>query len=87
MFETDYKDIRKEVGVFKRHHNSYFTFELINGSTVVFEHIDSKVLKEFQLKTDKYIDMLFDIEFTEVYDDFESEEFMIYKLVKIKLLS
>ena len=86
MFNTDYKDLRREVGVYKKHHNSYYTFELTNGSTIIFENIDSKVLKEFQLRTDKYINMLFNIEFTEVYDDFESDEFMVYKLEKIALL-
>jgi hypothetical protein len=30
--------------------------------------------------------MLFNIEFTEVYDDFENDEFMVYKLEKIALL-
>ena len=87
MFEADNNDIRREIGIFKRHHNSYYTFKLTNGKTIVFERIDSKILKEFQLRTDKYIDMLFNIEFTEVYDDFESDEFMIYRLEKIDLLS
>lgn len=87
MYNVDYKDLRREVGVFKKHHNSYYTFELTNGDLIVFECIDINILKEFQLRTDKYIDVLFDIEFSEIYDEFESDEFVVFKLEKLELLS
>lgn len=87
MYDIDYKNLRKEVGVFKKHHNSYYTFELTNGDLIVFECIDINILKEFQLRTDKYIDVLFDIEFSEIYDEFESDEFVVFKLEKLELLS
>lgn len=85
MFERDDQDLRKEIGAFKKHHNSYYTFELINGKSIIFERINSRVLKEFQLKTDKYIDVLFCLTYSDVYDDFESDDFLTHKLESLEL--
>ena len=80
MFDIDYNNFKKEVGVFKKYHNGYYTFELTENKNIIFEQIDSKISKEYQLKTNKYIDFLFEITYSEIFDVFESDEFIIFKL-------
>ena len=86
MYNVDYKQLRTAVGVYKQCRNGYYTFELKNGDKIVFEQIELGILKEFQLKSNKYIDMLFEITYSESYDDFESDDFIIFKLEDLKLL-
>lgn len=87
MYEADYKEKRKAIGVYKKHLNGYYTFELENGDIIVFEQVEAKILKEFQLKSNKNIDMVFEIIYTEIYDDFESDDFLIFRLEDLNFLS
>ena len=87
MFDVDYIELRREVGVFKKHLNNYYTFKLESGEKMIFEQINKSIIKDFELKTDKYIDRVFNITFSEIFDDFESDEFKVYKLEKLELLS
>ncbi|MGB0896283.1 MAG: hypothetical protein ACPGU9_05385 [Flavobacteriaceae bacterium] len=86
MYDSKYKEIRQVVGVYRNHLNGYYSFSVENADVIVFEQIDSKILKEFQLKSDRYINMIFEITYSESYDEFESDDFMIYKLEHLKLL-
>ncbi len=87
MFDIDYIELRRGVGIFKKHLNSYYTFKLESGEKMIFEQINKSIIKDFELKTDKYIDRVFNITFSEVFDNFESDEFKVYKLEKLELLS
>jgi EAL domain-containing protein (putative c-di-GMP-specific phosphodiesterase class I) len=87
MFDIDYKELRKVVGVFKKHLNNYYTFKLESGEKMIFEQINKSMIKDFELRSDKHINMVFNITFSEVFDDFGSDDFQIYKLEKLELLS
>ncbi|MFD0963785.1 hypothetical protein [Pseudofulvibacter geojedonensis] len=86
MYDIEYKELRTAIGVFKKHFNGYYSFELANGDIIVFEQVDSSISKEYQLKSNKHIDMVFEITYSESYDEFESDDFIIFKLEDLKLL-
>lgn len=78
--------IRNAKGVYKKHFNGYYSFVLQDGDIIIFEQINYKILREFDLKSEEYIDKVFEIGYTEIYDDFESDDFLIFRLEHLSLL-
>lgn len=72
--------------VFKSYKKGYYTFWFENGEELVFEEVHPRVLKQFDLKSDKsLIDKAFKIVFVEDYED-EDQELVIYRVESLKPL-
>lgn len=69
--------------VFKSFKNGYFTFWFENGEELAFEEVHPRVLKQYDLKSDKnLIDKEFRITFVEDSDDDD----VIYRVESLKPL-
>ena len=86
IMNGQHHQIRNAKGVYKKHFNGYYTFVLHDGDIIIFEQINHKILREFDLKSEEYIDKVFEIGYTEIYDDFESDDFLIFRLEHLSLL-
>ena len=75
-----------ETGMFLCFENGYYLFELENGVIINFEQINKNILKEFDLKSDKYKTKMFMVYYIEIFDDLDDEDFIIYKLDGLELL-
>lgn len=81
------KEFRKTKGFFIKENNGYYSFRLDNDDIIVFEQIERGILKNYNLKTDRYIGMYFDIVYSESYDEFESDDFIVFRLENLELIS
>ncbi len=73
-----------KTAVFKSYKKGYYTFWFENGDELVFEEVHPRVLKQFDLKTDKnLVDKTFKIVFVE---DAEGEDDVIYRVESLKLV-
>lgn len=75
-----------ETAVFKSYENGYYTFLFENGEDMVFEEVHPRVLKQYDLKSDKtLINKKFGVLFVEVFDDTD-DDFLIYRIESLKPL-
>ncbi len=77
---------KKEIGLFKKHNQGYYTFELEGNEILVFEEIKKSVLKEFNLLANEYTNSKFEITYKEIISDLDDDEFIIYKIEHLKLI-
>ena len=80
------EEIRTEEGVFVKHHNGYFTFRFSFDELIVFEEVNTAVLEEFDLRSDQYIDSTFEVTYKEIINDLDDDDFLIYRIIKLKLI-
>ncbi|MFY7670817.1 hypothetical protein ACOSP6_06980 [Tenacibaculum sp. MEBiC06402] len=73
-------------GIFRSYENGYYKFELNNGDDIDFEQINNKILHLYDLKSKEYVGKLFSIEYIEIIDDLDDEDFIVLKLNNLKLL-
>ena len=73
-----------EYGVFKKHYDGYFQFEMENGDTIVFEEVSQKVIRKFDLRSDLFKGKSFEITYSEYIED-DDEDFMFFKIEKLEL--
>ena len=73
-------------GIFKGYKDGYFVFELNSGAIMDFEEINKAVLQEFDLKSDKLINKNFIVNYIEIIDDLDDEDFVILKIHSLKLI-
>lgn len=74
------------IGIYKGYTNGYFIFKLDNDDVIDFEEINKIILTKFDLKSDVLKGEKFEIEYTEIFDDLDDEDFIVLKLEKLKLL-
>ena len=73
-------------GLFIGYLDGYATFQLENDDIIDFEQIDKRILAEYNLKNDDFINKSFEIYYTEIFDDLDDEDFIIFRLDDLKLL-
>ena len=73
-------------GIYKGYEDGYYLFELNNGVIMDFEQINKKVLEEFDLKSTTFKNKSFIVNYLEIIDDLDDEDFIIYKIEKLELL-
>lgn len=74
-------------GIYKGFENGYFLFELDKEIIINFEEISKNILEEFDLKSKLYLNKKFEINYKEIFDDLDDEDFIIYRLESLKLLA
>ena len=80
------EEIRTEEGVFVKHYNGYFTFQLSFDELIVFEEVNTAVLEEFDLRSEAYIGSTFEVTYKEIINDLDDEDFLIFRIMKLKLI-
>ncbi|MBT7623746.1 MAG: hypothetical protein HN595_04385 [Flavobacteriaceae bacterium] len=73
-------------GIFIGCIEGYATFQLENNEIIYFEQINKKIEHHYDLKSNRYKNKSFDIYYTEIFDDLDEEEFIIFRLDDLKLL-
>ncbi len=63
-----------------------YSFELENGDNIVFEQINKSILNKYDLKSKDFKNKNFKISYTEIFDDEDDEDFVLFKLEKIELI-
>ena len=66
--------------------DGYATFQLENDDIINFEQINKKILSAYDLKSNQYKNKIFEIYYTEIFDDLDDEDFIIFRLDDLKLL-
>ena len=74
------------IGVYKGYTNGYFIFKLDNNDIIDFEEINKMILVKFDLKSDALKGEKFEIEYKEIFDDLDDEDFIVLKLENLNLL-
>ncbi|WP_299123014.1 hypothetical protein [uncultured Winogradskyella sp.] len=80
------EEIRTEEGVFLKHHNGFFTFRLSYDELIVFEEVSTAVLEEFDLRSNEYVGDTFEVTYKEIINDLDDEDFLIFRIMKLKLI-
>ncbi|MDG1037849.1 MAG: hypothetical protein P8O89_02770 [Polaribacter sp.] len=73
-------------GIFIGYLDGYATFQLENDDIIDFEQIDKKILTEYNLKNEDFKNKHFEIYYTEIFDDLDDEDFIVFRLDDLKLL-
>ena len=73
-------------GVYIGYLAGYGTFQLENSEVIYFEQIDKKIERVHNLKRNHHKNKFFEIYYTEIFDDLDEEEFIIFRLDDLKLL-
>lgn len=62
----------------------YFSFELQDGEVLVFEDVDQKVLDKYNLKSDEWNGLDFEITYCTIIEDLGNENFVSLRLDDLK---
>ena len=73
-------------GVFIGYLEGYATFQLENDDIIDFEQVNVKILDDYNLKNNHYKNKFFEIYYTEIFDDSDEEDFIVFRLDDLKLL-
>lgn len=76
----------KEVGKYLKMSNGYYTFQLKNDEKIIFEEITKRALLKFNLDSNEFIGKNFEIIYSEILEDFEDEDFIIYRIEDLNLI-
>ena len=61
-------------------------FQLENEDMIHFEQIDKKILSVYDLKSNQFKNKTFEIYYTEIFDNFDDKDFIVFRLDDLKLL-
>lgn len=86
MTNYNTEEIRTEVGIFIKYHNGFFTFRFSFDELIVFEEVNTAVLEEFDLRSEKYIDSTFEVTYKEIINDLDDEDFLTFRILTLKLV-
>lgn len=73
-------------GMFIGYLEGYATFHLVNDEIIDFEEVHKRVSEVYNLKNNEFKNRLFQIYYSEVFDDLSKDEFFFYKLEELILL-
>lgn len=83
MSRYDLRGTKTDIATFIAYTNGYYTFVLENGDEIVFEEINKRILEDYRLKDKSLQHKKFKITYTEIIEDEDDEDLMIYRLEKI----
>lgn len=66
--------------------NDTYTFDLENNDIIDFDEVNPKIFEEFDLKSTLFKNKVFEITYSENFDDIDDEDIVLFKLEKLKLL-
>ncbi|WP_272151816.1 hypothetical protein [Tenacibaculum aiptasiae] len=66
--------------------NGTYTFHLENNDIIDFDEINTKIFEEFDLKSTSLKNKVFEIIYSENFDDIDDEDIVVYRLEKLNLL-
>lgn len=72
--------------IFIEYKNGYAIFQLENNEVIEFEQIDKKIIEVHDLKNQELKYKPFEIYYTEIFDDIDDEDFIIFRLDDLKQL-
>ncbi len=74
------------IGTFLGFINGTYTFHLENNDVIDFDEINTKIFEEFDLKSTSLKNKVFEITYSENFDDIDDEDIVVFKLEQLKLL-
>lgn len=74
------------IGTFLGFINGTYTFHLENNDVIDFDEISTKIFEEFDLKSTSLKNKVFEITYSENFDDIDDEDIVVFKLEQLKLL-
>lgn len=74
------------IGIYMGYKDGYYSFVLENNDVIDFEEINKMILVKFDLKSDELKERKFEINYKEIIDDLDDEDFIVLKLDSINLL-
>lgn len=86
MKHYDLKETKKERATFYSYDNGYYTFILENEDAIVFEEINKSILDQYNLRDVNFKNQKFIITYTEIVEDEDDEDMIIYRLEKLEQL-
>ncbi len=66
--------------------NGTYTFHLENNDIIDFDEINTKIFEEFDLKSTSLKNKVFEIIYSENFDDIDDEDIVVFRLEKLNLL-
>ncbi len=73
-------------GLFIGYLDGYATFHLENDDIIDFEQINKRILTEYDLKNGNFKNKFFEIYYTEIFDDLDDDDFIVFSLDDLKLI-
>lgn len=73
-------------GVYVGYIEGEYVFHLENDDIIDFDQVNPKVLKAFDLKSSKFKNKSFEITYSEIFDDLDDEDVVVFKLEQLNLL-
>jgi len=73
-------------GVYVGYIEGGYVFHLENDDVIDFDRVNQKVSREFDLKSSKFKNQSFEITYSEIFDDLDDEDLIIFRLEQLKLL-
>lgn len=74
------------IGTFVGYLEGGYVFHLENDDLIDFDRINKQVLDKFDLKSSEFKEQKFELYYSEIYDDLDDEDIVIFKLNDLKLL-
>jgi hypothetical protein len=80
------KQSLSDKAIFIGYLEGYATFQLENDDIIDFDQINEKIFSAYDLKEPDFKNRSFEIYYTEIFDDSEDDNYIIYRLEDLKLL-
>ena len=83
-----YYESREQVttkGTFVKYDYGYYSFEIDGGEVLAFDEIEKEVLEKYNLKSDLFNGLEFEIFYSIIIDDMDDEDFVILRLDDLKI--
>ncbi|WP_237275784.1 hypothetical protein [Tenacibaculum ovolyticum] len=74
------------IGTFLGFIKGTYTFHLENNDIIDFDEINIKIFEEFDLKSTSIKNKIFEITYSENFDDIDDEDIVVLKLEQLKLV-
>ena len=84
MRQYSLKERKIEIATFHNYNNGYYTFYLDTKEAIIFEQIDTSILEMYNLRDTTSKGANFEISYTEMIDDADADDFIVYRLDKLK---
>ncbi|CAM1369450.1 conserved hypothetical protein [Tenacibaculum litopenaei] len=74
------------IGVYAGYHDGNYTFVLENNEVIDFDQINTMILEHFDLKSTQLKGTRFEINYIELIDDVDDEDYISLKLNQLTLV-